>query len=338
MVRLAIPRCDELADLIRQLVMNRTTFGVVITSHNRCDNLRSTCEQLRKLSPAPDEIIICLDGCTDGSRKMLVREFPEFQMIENFTLQGSIPSRDRAFRLVKSDFIVTLDDDSYPTDPAFIEKVRGVVTRHPEAGAITFPELRNDGYAEGPAFRPQSPGQYVRGFPNCAGIMLRALYGREAEYPVFFFHAYAEPDYCLQLYAAGYAVWFEPSLTIRHHFTPKQRDMLRRHHLGARNDLWSTMIRCPFPYLVAVAPMRILRHFIFALIKDWRWWVQEPKWWWNAFKGIPMCLRHRKPICARTYFGWLSLAQNPASSIEELETRLGRRFNAATHFADVQST
>jgi GT2 family glycosyltransferase len=316
--------------------MNRPSFGIVITSYNRCDDLRSTCAQLRKLNPPPDEIIICLDGCTDGSREMLTSKFPRYQMMENSTPQGSIPSRDRAFRLVKSDFIVTLDDDSYPIDPAFLEKVREVVMRHPEAGAITFPELRDQGYAGGPAFTPQSSGRYVSGFANCAGIMLRALYGREAEYPGFFFHAYAEPDYCLQLYAAGYAVWFEPSLIIRHHFTPKERNMLNRHHLGARNELWSAIMRCPFPYVLAVAPLRILRQLIFAMTKGWRWWTQEPKWWWNAFKGIPTCLRHRKPIRARSYFGWLSLTRSPVASLQELETRFGRRFSGGAASTDIR--
>lgn len=307
--------------------MVQPTVAVVITSYNRCADLRSTCEQLRKLNPLPDEIIICLDGCSDKSSEMLAREFPEYQVIKNSTRQGSIPSRDRAFRLVKSDLILTLDDDSYPTDLAFIEKARQVAARHPEAGVITFPEIRNDGHAANPFLTPDSPGCYVRDFPNCAAVMWRHLYGSKAEYPVFFSHAYAESDYSLQLYAAGYSVWFEPSLTIRHHFTPKERDMLRRHHLNARNELWSVLMRCPFPYVLAVVPLRILRQFVFAIGRGFSWWSREPEWWWNALTGLNQCFARRKPISCRSYFQWIRLARNPAVELSELESRFGISFH-----------
>src|SRR4051794_30622184 len=191
--------------------MKRQTSAIVLTSYNRCEDLRATCTQLRNLQPMPDEIIVCLDGCTDGSREMLEREFPGCKVIANETRLGSIPSRDRAFRMVESDLIVSLDDDSYPTDSAFVEKLTGLVERHPEAGAFTFPEIRDDGQPADPLRGPNCQGHYARDFPNCAGVMLRSLYGKVAAYQPFFSHAYAEPDYCLQLYAAGFSVWFEPS-------------------------------------------------------------------------------------------------------------------------------
>ncbi len=309
--------------------MSRKTCGVVITSYNRCDDLRFTCQQLRGLKPPPDEIIICLDGSTDGSKEILVKEFPECHVIENPIPEGSIPSRDRAFRLVKSDLIITLDDDSYPTDPAFVQKVSDVVMQHPEAGAITFPEIRNDGKPASANLGPDSPGHYIRDFPNCAGVMLREVYGREAEYPPFFSHAYAEPDYCLQLYSAGYAVWFEPSLLIRHHFTPKERNTLSRHWLNARNEFWSVLMRCPFPYVLAIAPLRVLRQFIFAFGKGWTWWSREPKWWWGAIRGIGRCLANRKPVSWRSFLAWTRLARRPARTLEHLRTLFGERVRVA---------
>src|SRR4029079_7029488 len=114
--------------------------------------------------------------------------------------------------------------------------------------------------------------------------------------------------YCLQLYAAGYTVWFEPSLHIRHHFTPQQRNMLERHLLNARNELWSVLMRCPFPQILVIVPLRVFRQFIFAFSQGWRWWRQEPKWWWNAMAGLEECLSHRTPISWRAYWAWVRLA------------------------------
>jgi GT2 family glycosyltransferase len=240
--------------------------------------------------------------------------------------QGSIPSRDRAFRAVKSELIVTLDDDSYPSDPAFLQKASDVVAAHPECGAITFPEIRDGGQPADLELSPMSPGKYVRDFPNCAGVMIRDCYGRVAEYPSFFSHAHAEPDYCLQLYAAGYAVWFEPSLTVRHHFTPVRRSMRDRHGLNARNELWSTVMRSPLSLLWFMAPWRVLRQLVFALFQGWAWLVREPLWWIDAARGMPRAWRRRLPVDTRVYWNWVWLGRFPASSLEELERRFARSF------------
>jgi GT2 family glycosyltransferase len=315
--------------------MSAKTCAVVIPSHNRRDDLRATCQQLEKLSPAPDEIIICLDGCTDGSKEMLSREFPNYCVIENAIQEGSIPSRDRAFRMVQSDLILTLDDDSYPTDPAFIEKIGVIVEGHPEAGAITFPEIRNVGRAANPSLSSTSRGRYVREFPDCAGVIGRPIYGRAAVYPLFFSHAYGESDFCLQLYAAGYAVWFEPSLTIRHRYTPKERNMMTRHWLNARNEFWSVIMRCPFPDIAFWVPFRVLRQFMFAVSKGFSWWIREPIWWWRAIRGIPTCFRYRRPVRRRAYREWLLLTRRPAFDLEDLRKRFHQRFehaSAGNHF------
>ncbi len=286
------------------------TCAVVITSFNRRAELEYTCAQLQHLSPPPDEVIICLDESTDESRVTLAQRFPEFTVFENPTRQGSIPSRDTAFRRVKSDLILTLDDDSYPIASDFIARAKAVVRSHPEAGAFTFPEIRNGGRPANAMLGTDSPAHYVRDFPNCAGIIRRSLYGTVAKYPRFFSHAYGEPDLCLQLYTAGYAVWFEPSLPIRHHFTANQRNMLRRHQLNARNELWSVFLRCPSPYLFAIAVLRIVRQFVFAFSRGWRWWIREPSWWLDAIRGLPRCLAQRKPVDWKTYYQWLRLGRN----------------------------
>jgi glycosyltransferase involved in cell wall biosynthesis len=302
------------------------TSAVVITSYNRCNELEQTCIQLQKLDPQPDEFIVCLDGCTDESRDVLVRALPQCQVIENPTRQGSIPSRDRAFRLVESDVIITLDDDSYPIDPAFVRKIFGILERHPEAGAITFPELRDDGRSADARMSPQSPAHYVRDFPNCAGVLRRSLYGRVAKYPTFFSHAYAEPDYCLQLYAAGHAVWFEPSLLVRHHFASTERNMIRRHGLNARNELWSVLLRCPFPLVLVAAPLRIVRQFVFAVSQGWGWWKHEPSWWMDAMRGASQCIANRETVHWRDYWAWTRLARRPSYSVKDLERRFCKTF------------
>jgi GT2 family glycosyltransferase len=287
-------------------MITRTT-SIVIVTFNRREDLRRTLGQLRSLDPQPEEIIIFLDGCTDGSHQMLLADFPECRVMESKVRRGSVPSRDEAFRTVTSDLILSLDDDSYPVESDFLQRLSKAVDRVPEAGVLTFPEIYDDGSSPDPAMSPAAPGRYVPSFSNCASATVRALYGRTAEYPPFFSHMYEEPDYGVQLYAAGHSVWFEPSLPVRHHFSPVQRNMLSRHRLHARNELWSAIMRCPLLLLPIVVPYRVLRQLTYSASMGWQWVRVEPEWWMSALRGLPQCLRGRHPVSARAYWMWMRL-------------------------------
>ena len=287
----------------------RSTCTVVITTHNRCEELKATLLKLRQLDPSPDAIIICLDGCTDQTGSMIESDYPECNVLVNKFKLGSVPSRDRAFRLATTDLILSLDDDSYPVQRDFIHAISDVAKRHPEAGAFTVTEMRDD---RRPAMTDTLlTGRHVPTFPNCAGIYRRDLYGTVAQFPSFFCHAYEEPDYCAQLYGAGFGVWFEPTLSIIHRLSQRGRNTLITHRHNARNEFWSTIMRCPFPFVLAIAPYRIVRQFQYAVGQGWRWWIREPRWWLEALAGVPECLMRRRAVMWKRYYAWMRLARDP---------------------------
>jgi hypothetical protein len=45
--------------------MHFMTVSIMITTRNRAADLQRTCRVLRTLDPAPLEILITADGCTD---------------------------------------------------------------------------------------------------------------------------------------------------------------------------------------------------------------------------------------------------------------------------------
>jgi glycosyltransferase involved in cell wall biosynthesis len=296
------------------------TFSIMITTRNRAGELRRTAGRLVRLDPAPLEVLICADGCTDETAAMIRRDFPAFRLVENETPCGSVFSRDRLLRLAQGDVVVSLDDDSYPVDDDFLARLAGVMAAHPEAAVVTFPELRDAGFAAA-TLTDRSGGAYVSAYPNCAAAMKRAFYLQSAGYPLFFEHAYEEPDYALQCYGAGAAVWFEPSLVIRHHRSPVQRSAFRTHHFNARNELWSVWLRCPWPWLPVVSLFRIARQFRYACTEGAAWARCEPQWWLAALGGVAHCVRHRRPIPWRRYYAWMKLARQPLGDRADLEAR-----------------
>jgi len=295
------------------------TFTVMICTRDRRSDLKATCAKLLELQPMPDEVIICVDGCRDGSNEMLRLSFPAFRVIENPFLRGSVFSRDRILRAASSDIVVSLDDDSYLVQRDSLQRLAAVFLAHPEAAVVVFPELRDGNVFASADKTDRSRGRYVSAYANCAAAMRRDFYLWQPGFPLFFEHMYEEGDYALQCYAAGKSVWFEPSLVVRHHESPVNRRPLQRHHLNARNELCSVWLRCPWPWLPLVTLYRILRQFVYAGSEGVCWAMREPAWWLGALKRWPQCRRSRQPIVWPIYYQWMRLGRRPIYSVIGLQ-------------------
>ncbi len=301
------------------------SVSIMITTRNRCEDLRRTLVRLSRLNPCADEIWVTADGCTDGTVEMVRQEFPNCRLLINEPGLGSVPSRDRMLREASGDLVLSLDDDSYPVEDGFMDQLRRAFADHPEVAVMTFPELRDGGVYLPVNKTPDTPGHYVSAYPNGSAAMRRSTYLRADGYPHCFMHSYEEPDYALQVYALGGAVWFEPALVIRHHFSPVNRNEWGTHQLNARNEMWSVWMRCPWPWIPVVSLFRLLRQLCYAWREGLSWVVREPLWWWSAISGLFDCLRNRSPVLWKVYFAWMCLPRVPLTGRMELEKKFGPR-------------
>ncbi|RYD63624.1 MAG: glycosyltransferase [Verrucomicrobiaceae bacterium] len=291
--------------------MSMLSVGVTIATHNRLNDLKRTLEALRNLATPPDEIWICADGCSDGSIEFVRTEYPDVQLIVNERAEGSIPSRNALASKCQCEILLSLDDDSYPVESDFVEKLRALFTDLPRLAVATFPQ-RSDEFPETLGTTDFGPSTEVASYVNSGAAIRRSVFHALGKYPGFFFHAYEEPDFALRCLAAGWQVRNETSLTIRHHYTSAQRNELRTHHRHSRNELWSVFLRCPLLALLPVAGFRIARQFGYALGRGFLWALSEPLWWWECIGGLPQCLKQRHAVSLMSYWKWMQLMRRPA--------------------------
>lgn len=282
------------------------TVSVMITTIGRIMDLRRTWRALQRLNPPPLEVLITMDGCTEEMVSAVKAELPEARVFVNEIGLGSVASRDRMMRAARGDLVLALDDDSYPEQLDCIARIVPTFEQHPNLAVLHFPQ-RTDEYPETLVQTEFGPERLTRTFPNSGAVLRRSMYLRLTGFESRFFHAYEEPDYALQCVAAGYDVMFSPVFTIRHHYSGEARDEIRIHHRHARNELWSTLMRCPFPFALGILTWRIFSQFRYACKRGWSWVLREPLWWGQALAGIPHCLRNRRPVSWAGYKRWLAL-------------------------------
>jgi GT2 family glycosyltransferase len=209
-------------------------------------------------------------------------------------------------RAARGDLVLALDDDSYPEQLDCIARIVPTFEQYPKLAVLHFPQRTNE-YPETLAQADFGPERLTRTFPNSGAVLRRSTYLQLAGFESRFFHAYEEPDYALQCVASGYDVLFSPVITIRHHYSGQARDEIQIHHRHARNELWSTVMRCPLPFAVGIAGWRVFSQFRYACKRGWSWVIREPSWWWQALAGIPYCVGKRRPVSWRGYKRWLRL-------------------------------
>lgn len=278
----------------------------MITTKNRSINLAKTLSVLRRLDPQPLEVIVTADGCSDDTVEMVRREMPNARLIINQEGRGSVASRDRMMREAKGDLVLSLDDDSYPEQMDCLATVQLLFENNPQLAIATFPQ-RSDEYPETLTQENFGEAHSVRSYPSSGACLRVSTYRTLQGYEPQFFHAYEEPDYALQCVDSGREVLYTPAVTIRHHFSWVGRVEIRTHHRHARNELWSTVMRCPFPQMLLMIAWRVVSQARFAASRGISWLIREPLWWWDAIKGLPNALKRRRPVSWLGYNKWLSL-------------------------------
>ena len=250
--------------------------------------------------------MITADGCTDDTVEVVKAEFPEALLIVNETGRGSVASRAVMMERTSGDLVLALDDDSYPEQIDCLAKLAALFQSDECLAIATFPQ-RTDEYPETLNQCDFGSARPIRSFPNSGACLRVSTYRSLPGFEPMFFHMYEEPDYALQCVANGWKVLYYPEITIRHHWTPNQRSEIRNHHRHARNELWSTVMRCPFPQMTLLVVYRVGSQFRYACKRGLGWVIREPAWWWQALRGIPRCLKNRQPVAWSGYKKWLSL-------------------------------
>src|SRR5258707_1395646 len=236
------------------------TVSVMITTKGRIVDLRRTCHVLRQLNPAPLEVLFTIDGFTEDVHEAVKAELQQARVFVNRISLGSVASRDRMLREARGDLVLALDDDSYPGQLDCITRIVPFFEQRPKLAVLHFPQ-RTDEYPETLSQTEFGPEHLTRSFANSGAVLRRSTYLQLPGFEPRFFHMYEEPDYALQCVAAGYDVLFSPVITIRHHYSGETRNEIRVHHRHARNEFWSTLMRCPFPFAFGMVAGRVFSQF-----------------------------------------------------------------------------
>lgn len=248
----------------------RAVVSFVISTHNRRESLLETLGNLKEPS---SETIVVDNASTDGTADAVAETFPAVKVIKLRKNRGAC-AKNLAIAAATGQFIVFLDDDSYPTGasiPRMIEHFRA----DERLGAAVFKVVLPDGSRESSA--------YPNVFIGCGTGFRREALAEAGGLPDDFFMQAEEYDLSLRLMDAGWEIRRFEDLCVNHRKDAAARRPTRTTRLDARNNLLVIARRFPRKWRVPFAMDWMRRYRWIAQSKGWQ---HSLAFWRGVIEGM----------------------------------------------------
>ena len=274
---------------------NNPLVTVNILSFNRKDELRITLIKVFEQDYKNIEVIVD-NASSDGTQEMVKNEFPEVKLIglkENIGIAGW----NKGFEAAKGEYVLVLDDDSYPEKFA-LERALKWFGKIPNLGIIAAKVINNRiGKIETENFR-ENPDFFV----GCGAIIKKEVYNRVGGFNKSIFIYLHELDYSARVYSAGYNIKYVEEVIVYHN-----QSLIREY--GNKVDPYFSPFRfynysiSYFIFLVSYfslsniikyLPKWIINRLIVAI--SYKFWCEFFKFIFYVIYNLPKIWKTRNPL------------------------------------------
>jgi GT2 family glycosyltransferase len=187
---------------------------IVIPTFARGYQLAEMLDRLLKTIQPPARILVHVDAGDDVTPTLLEKNFHgvvEWVCASN--TKGPGGGRNVLIEMAETPWVVSFDDDSWPENPDFFERLEKMIDANPKAGVLAFPIN----------VRGQKPAQWpteirrASCFENCGcAIRREAFLQTDGFLPLRHAYGMEEADVALQLLDKGWEILNVPDLWVYH--------------------------------------------------------------------------------------------------------------------------
>jgi hypothetical protein len=187
---------------------NNPLVTVNILSFNRRDYLKITLGKVFEQSYRNIEVIVVDNASTDGTIEMIKAEFPQVRLIQLKKNIG-IAGWNEGFKNAKGEFVLVLDDDSYPEKDTICE---GLKKFNDQIGIMAFNIFNmRINRSETEDFMT-----YPSHFVGCGALIKKEVIDKVGYFNKDYFIYYHELDYSARCYDKGFQILYVPESRVIH--------------------------------------------------------------------------------------------------------------------------
>ncbi|HSY43969.1 MAG TPA: glycosyltransferase family A protein [Candidatus Acidoferrum sp.] len=229
----------------------RCTIG--ITTRDRAEDLRHTIERLKAICLGDMRYIIVDDGSADGAAlRTVAGQLLHCRFVRYEVSAGLIQRRQEIAEMCETEFLISLDDDSYFVDLAGMEQAIAATTEDPSIGLVSFKIIQL--YLDPQRFErriTQFPPGNSLFFRGCGYLVRVSTFLAHGGFPAEFRHGGEESHLQYQFFASGTKILHVPSVVVEHRWTWSGRPSAERAFLLYRSQPMLKLLNEPL--FIAVA-------------------------------------------------------------------------------------
>lgn len=274
----------------------RCTIG--ITSRDRADDLRHTLERQQAIGLGHMRYIIIDDGSSDAlAIRSLAEALPRCRFVRHNHPAGLVQRRQEMADMCASEFIISLDDDSYFVDLTGIGEAIAGLDLNPRLGLLSF------------RIRQVKPGEtrttnFLAGelpwFRGCGYLVRVSAFQEVGGYPSAYFYGAEESHLLRQFIRAGYGMRHVPGVVVEHRWSGRARDPWQMEYHFTRGQVVLKLLNEP----MVIALLGIGKLLGSRMLGDRRWLLAHLK---GAGSGLAAGWRHRGKYSQMSWKQWSAL-------------------------------
>lgn len=235
--------------------MKQTMFSVVIPNWNGALHLPTCLSSLRLQRSRSMEVIVVDNASTDGSLKLLTRDYPEVRRLALESNHGFTGACNAAIRVAQGAIVVLLNNDTEAA-PDWLAEIQTAFQRYPDAGMVaskimlfdrrdTFHTAGDlfctDGVPANRGVWTQDAGQYKEGyvFSACGGAAAyrRGMLQQVGLLDESFFFSFEDIDLAWRAQLQGWRAVYAPRAVVYHRLSATGGGQTASFHDG-RNAIY----------------------------------------------------------------------------------------------------
>lgn len=186
----------------------------IVTGYRRIDDLLRTLRILKDCEPAPAEILVHIDGAERATAAAVQRRFPDARLVISDDHVGPGGGRNRLVAAATNAIVASFDDDSYPIDRDYFDRIQQVFVDYPQAWVADARVF----HLHQPIEPDTRSADWVADFSGGACAYRRQRYLDTGGYvPLPTAYGMEEVDFGLRLHALGGRVLRSGRLRVFHH-------------------------------------------------------------------------------------------------------------------------
>lgn len=291
--------------------------SILIVSKNRKEELGKTLGILEEyINKDIHEILVFLDGCTDGSEELVdLYSWVKWEVSEKSL--GASRARNVLYRSAVGTILFGFDDDAHPLKSDFIKITEKIFAENSNLGIIAFKEIKgifasDEEISEIP--NPEKEDYLVKDFLGCGFAIKKEVYEKTLGFPVWIDIYGEEGCVAIETLDLGYQILYTHEIAV-HHRTDKQR-MNRgganyfRFEKQLKNTAYFYIVYFPFPLLLKKIGKLYYWNFKKYALRDWKYTKHFFYSLWDLMIGIRKVILMRQEVSKETILNFHRLA-NP---------------------------